>query len=350
MVESLSSYQSDYFSGVRNWTPNLDKIAQKNIAFTRFYANGFTTEDAEVALLTGQHPIYAPSSYSNGGETSFSGFYNPTDSLPRKLEHHGYETEFLTSADLSFSNTGVWAKSIGFNYVEGHKHNSYNSWERFNFKAAPDEALYQRLLARVNFNKDRNYFLFAKTVSTHHPFVNPVNKNRSEEEAFRYADQQIDLLYKKLIENYFFDDGMLIIVGDHHAMVPLKKEEADILGEFRAAARVPLIIVGEGYATPTKSSYQQVDVFNSIKGLVSGESCNTDWVGDIFVEKPASYIAHRRGDNRNIISVFTDKADYLVSLNGDETAIDNSHDHPPVAKQVLDKINAIRILRQQQAK
>ena len=345
MVESLSAYQSSYFSGVRDWTPNLDKISRENRAFTNFYANGFTTEDAELSLLAGRLPIYAPSSYSNGGETSFGGFFHLTDALPEVLGSHGYETEFLTSADLSFSNTGGWAKSIGFDYIEGHEHAFYNNWERFHFKAAPDEALYQRLLARMDHNKGGRYFLFAKTVSTHHPFINPNTKNRSEEEAFRYADKQIGQFYQQLIERAFFENGVLIIVGDHHSMVPLKRAESNVLGQFRAAARVPLVVAGDGGGAVDRA-YQQIDVFNSIRGMVSGETCHSAWVGDFFNDKPASYIAHRRGDARHMVSVFSGDVDYLVSLNGDESAVVGSYQDSAAVKQVVGKVNSIRISRQ----
>lgn len=74
MVESLSSYQSKFFSGINNWTPHIDSIAANNLSFTNFYANGFTTEDALIAVLTGVLPFYAPAIYSNGGGTCFKGF------------------------------------------------------------------------------------------------------------------------------------------------------------------------------------------------------------------------------------------------------------------------------------
>lgn len=63
MVESLSAYQSRYFSGIEDWTPQLDVIAARHLAYRNFYANGFITEDGEIALLTGLPPIYAPSNY-----------------------------------------------------------------------------------------------------------------------------------------------------------------------------------------------------------------------------------------------------------------------------------------------
>jgi arylsulfatase A-like enzyme len=345
MVESLSSYQSEYFSGIKNWTPNLDSIAKGNLSFHDFYANGFTTEDGEISLLLGQLPIYPPYSHSSSGGTSFDGYFHSEESLPVILNGMEYSTEFLTSADLSFSDTGEWARSIGFDYVEGHEHPYYTKWERYHFEAAPDEALYNRVISRVETNEKNDYFIFVKTTTTHHPFINPENGRQSEEETFRYADMKIKYLYDQLERKNFFVDGTLIIVGDHHAMVPLKSEEVNVFGENRAYAKVPLVIIdGNQSAKEVHEQYQQIDVYNYIKSQVSDRQCYSDWIGDIHGLKPAKYIAHRRGDNRNLISVFQKESECLVALDGDETKLISDKEHDIIiSNHVLDKINFTRI-------
>ncbi len=348
MVESLSAYQSQYFSGINNWTPNIDSIAGQNQAFKNFYANGFITEDGEIALLTGLHPIYPPSSYSDDGGTSFHSFFNIQNSLPKLLKKHGYKTEFLTTADLEFGNTGNWAKSIGFDYIEGHDHPEYEKWERFHFQSAPDEALYLRALDRVKQNNGHNQFIFIKTVSSHHPYINPENKDKSESEAIRYTDKQIGRFYRQLQNSGFFDNGLLVIVGDHHSMTPLKKAEVDNYGQFKAAAKVPLIIADGGNANIENNQYQQIDVFNSLQGMVSGKQCYTDWNGVLLGEHktPPKYIAHRRGDNRDIISIFTETEDFPVKLDGDNTRLAGDRPDDQTMRQILvNKINALRIAR-----
>ena len=86
------------------------------------------------------------------------------------LKEQGYHTELLTTGDLAFGKTGKWAKNIGFDYLEGHKHPFYKKWPRFKFRAAADEALYHRIndRIRVNSKKGDPYFIFIKTVN--HPW------------------------------------------------------------------------------------------------------------------------------------------------------------------------------------
>lgn len=347
MVESLSAYQSQYFSGINNWTPNIDLIASQNHAFKNFYANGFITEDGEIALLTGLHPIYPPSSYSDDGGTSFHSFFNIQNSLPNILKKYAYQTEFLTTADLEFGNTGNWAKSIGFDYIEGHDQPEYSKWERFHFQAAPDEALYLRALNRVKHNSGKNFFIFIKTVSSHHPYVNPENKHKSESEAIIYTDKQIGRFYRQLQSSGFFENGLLVMVGDHHSMTPLKKAEVDNYGQFKAAAKVPLIIADGGNAEVENDQYQQIDIFNSLQGMVSGKQCHSDWSGILLGEHKIApkYIAHRRGDNRDIISIFTEHEDFLVKLDGDDTRLTGDGPTDQTRQLLVDKINALRIAR-----
>lgn len=348
MVESLSAYQSRYFSGLNDWTPNLDAIAGQNLAFKNFYANGFITEDGEIALLTGLSPIYPPASYSDHGGTSFHSFFNIERSLPNELRKYGYRSEFLTTADLEFGNTGNWAKSIGFDYVEGHDHPEYDKWERFHFQAAPDEALYLRALDRIKHNRDNKLLMFIKTVSSHHPFINPDNKVKSEPEAIMYTDRQIGRFYRQLQASGFFNNGILVIVGDHHAMTPLSKAEIDRNGPFKASAKVPLVIADGGTVQVENSQYQQIDIPNSLLGQVSGQQCYSDWQGALLGEHKIApkYIVHRRGDNRDLVSVFTESGDFRIKLDGDRTRLSGGSPAEPAEKEMLvKKINALRIAR-----
>lgn len=348
MVESLSAYQSRYFSGIHDWTPQLDAIASQHQAFKNFYANGFITEDGEIALLTGIQPLYPPSSYSDDGGTSFYSFYNISDSLPNSLKQQGYQSEFLTTADLEFGNTGVWAKSIGFDYIEGHDHPDYNHWERFHFQAAPDEALYKRALARIEQNKRNKLLLFIKTVSSHHPYINPENKEKSESAAITYTDKHLGGFYRQLVEIGFFNNGILLIVGDHHSMTPLKKAEVELYGQYKASAKVPLVIVDDQAASVEHRQFQQIDVFNSVRGLLTGQSCYSDWKGVLLGAEnlPPRYIIHRRGDNRDMVSIFADQEDFLVKLDGDNTRVVSKQPAELASRQLLaDKVNALRINR-----
>lgn len=342
MVESLSSYQSKYFSGIKNWTPYIDKIAKENVSLTNFHANGFVTEDAEIAMLTGELPIYSPTAFSTGGGVSFDGFYNIEKALPKLLKKKGYNSEFITSSDLDFSHTGAWAKSNGFDYIEGSEHSDYIGKPRFHFKAAADEYLYSRILNRIS-KQTSKYFIFIKTVSSHAPFVNPEDNSPSEEGTIKYIDKQIGIFYEKLQKQNFFNNGILIILGDHHPVIPIKDKEFKKFGKLKSSSITPAILVDGKRKEVIKDNFQQTDIYNSLKNYISNTTCTSNWYGDIInLVKAPKYIAHRRGDERGIISIFLENKEFNIKLNGDKTSAVDTINYD---KNILDKINSTRILR-----
>jgi len=350
VVESLSSYQSKLFSGVRNWTPSLDSIAIKNIAFTNFFSNGFCSEDGSNTLLFGEFPIFPPGNFTDGG--GITGYLKLdidviNNGLPIKLKKQGYHTEFITSFDLSYKDMHNWARSIGYDYIEGVEHEFYNNWPRYQYNAAPDEALYQRVLGRIRSQNSKPYFLSVFTITSHHPFTNPENGKNSEAEVFKYVDKQIGYFYRQLEKNNFFENGILLIVGDHHAMVPLKKEEIEIFGYSRAPAMIPLVIATENLNPTIITKYhQQLDIYNSLSQINLDSTYYSSWVGDIFSDGMIGpdYIVHRRGDNRGIISIFTPEQDYRVKLDGDNTKIvAGTASSDEIRSEIINKINWERI-------
>lgn len=350
MVESLSSYQSSFFSGINNWTPNLDSIAKRNISFLNFYANGFNTEDGYIAVLTGLLPISSPSEYSDFGPISFRGFENITDSLPNIIKSNGYETYFLSSGDMMLSGEGQWAESIGFDYIEGSSHPYYDGLKRYHFNSVPDAALYERAMAIISQIGSNPYFMFISTLSNHPPFINPETDKISKEGVVRYVDKKIGLFYNKLKSEGFFKTGIMLITGDHRAMVPLSKTEIDTYGAIRAPAKIPLVIsYGDTARYVERNCFQQTDIFNSIKNYLSDRKCVTEWLGDMINQPitPPAYIVFKRGDDRSLISIFYNKNNILVQLNGDRTDVIESADFDKnITNVIINKINYERMMRE----
>ena len=345
MVESLSSYHSKFFSNINNLTPNLDKIATNNIAFTNFYANGSFTEHGEIALLTGL-PFIQPPKSKFRYEYSFNSFFNLKRALPKVLKKENYYSEFLTTADLNFANTGEWLKSIGFDYAEDSENEFYDDYEKFIFNATADEFLLKRVFERVTSKSDQPRFTFVKTVTSHTPYIHPVKKIQSEYGAIEYVDEEIGNFYTKLKSN-FFDNGILIIVGDHHAPKAPIKEEVEKYGYIPAQSMVPLIIsFGDKKAEVVNQQFQQADVYNGIKNMISGESCYSNWIGDVFDTKQSpKYILFQREDRKNLVTIFEQNKVHEMRIDGDNTKlITNLAIDKVQEKYFVDKVNSFRVL------
>ena len=56
------------------------------------------------------------------------------------------------------------------------------------------------------------------------------------------------------------------------------------------------------------------------------------------------YILHRRGDNRNMLSIYTQKHDLMFKLNGDRSRLQENFDlSSEEVQEITDKVNSLRI-------
>ncbi len=349
LVESLSSYQSDYFSGLNDWTPGLDSLARRGRAFTRFYANGATTAAGLIATLAGRDPLpLTRSATRHAWGDAFVGYYEVSDALPELLAASGYHTEFLTTGDLSFVDKSSWLGAIGFAFMEGHESPAYAGYRRYMFSAAPDEALYARAAVRIDSLSDAGqpFFVTLETVTTHPPFEDPVTGRISEELSFRYADRQLASFARRLASSGFLEHGMLLIMGDHRAMMPVSDRE-QAWGGRGTVARVPFVALGAGIRPGRVAApFSQHDLRPSLQRLLQGRSCMRADEGDLFAAVPAppAWILHVRGDERDVVDAYRTGDWTAVRLDGDETRVvagDSVFGHT-----IVDVVNAARIASQ----
>ncbi len=321
ILESWSPYQSQFWSGNEDWTPKLDKLARENTAHTQLHAGGFATSEGLISLLTGIEYIAPTKPFS--AIWPFETAWNTTETLPKILKQQGYHTSFMTSGNLKFSSKGKWVKNIGFDVIEGHDQPDYQGHKRLHFDAVSDEILYQHAAKYIaeKQNHPTPFFVTIENVSTHHPYIHPLSREKGAELVFRYMDDTVDDFYQQLVEQGFFEHGMLIIVSDHRAMVPITAEEQNHLGRA-AASRIPMIMIN----TPAPAGRidmiaHQNDLLPTLKAYSSQQACGTGGGRNLFEpdKTVARCVFHARGDDRDHLDVFCDEGDGTIELAGDKT-------------------------------
>ena len=193
IVESLSAYQSKYFSGIEDWTPRLDEIAQKETSLTNFHANGWTTIGGLVSVLGGAFPFVPEKAKLNEwGSARLDDFTHLTDSLSQTLANDGYETTFVSAGNLAFLGQGDWLRSMGFKRTVGHDDPRFDVQKiRGPFNSVPDGLLYKIVLDEIGALKDKQpFFITAQTFWSHRPFMAPDGSAvHSEEHVIRMTDR-----------------------------------------------------------------------------------------------------------------------------------------------------------------
>lgn len=328
MVESLSSHHSALLGG-KGYMPNLDAIARESTWFEAFHANGFTTDHGLIALMDGRAPIPAVGRYLT--LHPFDGFGHPTHSLPGILAAHGYQSSFFTSGFLGFLDKAPWLERMGLSHFEGAEAAFYEGKPRGVFDAATDEVLYERVIQWLDEERDPTHPLFAAvlTVETHPPFLDRETGKLDEAGLFRRADAAIGTLYRNLTERGFFDDGILVITGDHRSMTTVGRDEWDRYGNS-ALARVPMVVTGASGLPKGRidAAFQQTDLLPSLAHLVSnGRVCRHEGQGSFLRPdpQPPAYIIHARGDLRGRIDIYYPDGAAWLDLAGDASRIGGIH-------------------------
>ena len=178
IVESLSAYQSQFFSGVEDWTPRLDGIARRETALTNFYANGWSTDGGLVALLTGTVALVPEfrgsrtETFTPVGGMSLTMYLDLPRPLPQVLSaEDGYFTEFVAPGDITFFGQDKFLANIGFQKIIGGNDPRFAMQKlRCPFNSVPDRLFFQVALDEIDrMPKDRPYFLSSKHSGATHP-------------------------------------------------------------------------------------------------------------------------------------------------------------------------------------
>jgi len=353
ILESWSPYQSKYWSGINDWTPKLDQLARDNTAITQMHAGGFATNEGLISLLAGLEYIAPTKPFFK--LKPFETAWGVNNTIPEVLNDSGYHTAFLTSGNLKFANKGKWLKETGFEYIEGHDHPEYKGHKRLHFDAVADDVLYWRVANYIaeKQNEDKPFFVAIENVSTHHPYIHPHSREMGEEAVFRYMDDTVDNLYQQLVSQNFFDNGMLIIVSDHRAMLPLSSEERELFGRD-ASSRIPAILINSpiSVAEIDLLSHQN-DLLPTLMNYSREQVCDIGPYRNLFDPENSDKrcVFHARGDERDHLDVFCPQGSGTIVLNGDDThflTIDGLSEQD--SEVLLDEVNRYRIiadLRQQ---
>ncbi len=340
VFESLSMYHSTLFSGINDWMPQFDNISENGRHLSNFYANGVDTEQGLIALFSGEPPISKGFEHSIG---IFEQFYNLKQSVPKMLHEFGYRTVFLATSNLGFIGKGSWLRDIGFDYIEGHDAPYYSGMVRYIFNAASDDALYGRALLELQHKKTSPIFMALETTTTHPPFTDPISGTYSEELAFRYADQQLGIFVENLKSSGFFNNGYLMIVGDHRVMKHLTSAESARYGDL-GYARVPFTVIGSGINGENElANFSQSDLLPSLRHwLGKGRQCVSSNQGIFLptaIHQPTCSFTSRLY-NRNNVYVHCGTEDYIINLNGDRTQYVGDNTGPT---ELLEEVNRLRI-------
>ena len=259
IVESLSSINSSKVSGVDGFLDGFDSLADKGLLFRNFFANHQASEGGLIALLGGYPPIHFP--------TASPYMFDEFAIQPSVLGEYrdaGYFTEFLTNAQLSFIGLDRFLRGLGVDRSRGRDEVPAMARAPVIVQDAPSDAfLFDEALKTINSLSARAqpFLLTLATTSTHLPYRHPESGDDTAEAVWDWSLQQISDFYGQLKAGGYFENGILLITGDHRQMRPLTVLETARYGDS-ARARVPLLMIGGPYTAGAVDDrfFQQADL------------------------------------------------------------------------------------------
>lgn len=280
IVESLSSINSNRVSGSPNLLDAFDKLAEEGVLFRNFFANHQASEGGLIALLGGFPPMHFPTATPYMFDE-----FAIQNSVIAEYRQQGYITEFLTNADLGFIGLDDFLSGLGLDLSRGRDEvEAMRLAPRIVQDAPSDAYLYDEAMRSVKrlMTRDNPFLLTIATTSTHLPYTHPEGGADTQEAVWEWSLQQLQSFYTQLSMGGFFDNGILLITGDHRQMRPLTTVETGRYGAS-ARARVPLLVIGSRYLAGKVDDrfFQQSDLLRKlgkIEELEAALSPHPIWV------------------------------------------------------------------------
>jgi len=245
IIESLSSINSKKLSAGPGMLDGFDQLADEGLLFSNFFANHQASEGGLIALLGGFPPMHFPTA----SPYMFDEFAIQA-SVIDEYRQRGYFTEFLTNADLAFIGLNRFLNGLGLDRSRGRDEvDEMRTAPRVVQDAPSDAWLYREAVLSVRRlgSSPQPFLLTIATIGTHLPYTHPEGGADTPEAVWAWSMQQLVSFYKQLSASGFFDNGILLITGDHRQMRPLTTAEIERYGDS-ARARVPLLVIGKDYA------------------------------------------------------------------------------------------------------
>jgi phosphoglycerol transferase MdoB-like AlkP superfamily enzyme len=278
-VESLSADYLGKFGNPRGLTPNLDRLADAGLLFTRLYATGTRTVRGLEALALSLPPT-------------------PGHSVVKRPNNENLHTIGEVFADMGYEPIYLYG---GYGYFDNMEHffgsNGYTVIDRTAIAAADihyeniwgvaDEDLFALTLRNLDQRhaQGRRFFAHVMTTSNHRPYTYPPGRidippHTSADGAVKYTDWAIGDFIERARARPWFDDTLFVIVADHCAAARGKTDLP--LDRYH----IPMIIYAPKHVRPARvdTVASQIDVAPTVLGLLEFSYVSRFFGQDILTE------------------------------------------------------------------
>lgn len=211
VLEGFGAVFIENLGGMKGIAPNIDRISEEAISFTRCYCNSFRTDRGIVSILSG-YPAQPTTSIMR-----YSHKIQSLPGLPKTLKSYGYRTQALYASDMTFFNMADYFISAGHDKLISQ--DSFPASDRTCKWGVPDHIafnwLYRDIQQKYGQGKEPWYTTFL-TISSHAPFDVPYHRLADEKfNAFAYTDSCFGDFIDRLKNTPAWDNLLIVCTADH---------------------------------------------------------------------------------------------------------------------------------------
>lgn len=260
ILESFTADAIAPLGGIKNLTPNLNKLAEEGILFTNFFSSGDRTDKGVVSILSG---------YPAQNLNSISKFAAKTEKLPylsRALNSLGYTSSFYYGGDINFANFRSYLTNCQFKTLITYDDFTSDDGEPSKW-GYHDHIVLTRAFNEID-STQSPFFKVILTLSSHEPFdvpMEPILKSTNEDSLFlnaiHYTDKSIGTFIDSAKKSNWWGNTVILFVADHGHRQPGNKQLKD-----KKRYRIPFIITGGAIKRDTViNTYAgQTDIANTL--------------------------------------------------------------------------------------
>lgn len=304
-VESLSAEFLGAFGNRDGITPNLDRLAQESMLFTRLYATGTRTVRGLEALTLSIPPTPGNSIIKRPNNDHLY-------TVGEIFADHGYEPLYIYGGYGYFDNMNAFFGGNGYTVIDRNAIRKEDIHYE-NIWGVADEDLFSLALNQFDERQTagKRFFAHIMTTSNHRPFSYPegridISSGSGRNGAVKYTDWAIGNFIERARSKPWFADTVFVIVADHTAS---GRGKTDLpVAQFH----IPLLVYAPAHFKPARidTLASQIDVAPTLLGLLDFSYRSRFFGHDIIKEGPK----HQRAFFANYQTVGYLENDILVEL------------------------------------
>ncbi|MGN1394675.1 MAG: LTA synthase family protein [Succinivibrionaceae bacterium] len=217
LVESLGCNFTYICGSGPSYMPHIEELAKENLLFDNYYSIIPSTSLSYLSIVKGFPVIQSMHDKPNEISKNFVFELYKQNDLIKHFRDNGYYTKFISSTDHVFGMKNTIELSTYDSIIDANDKVFSDIKERYVFNSVSDNVLFDYIVDSIKNKDNQSKFLYiTKTASNHSPYNSPLAFNNIKK-AFEYTDKAVNTFISKLKQINYFDNGIVVLVGDHHA-------------------------------------------------------------------------------------------------------------------------------------